>query len=277
MVKNDIPAGKTGQTKKMTPQIIAHRGASALAPENTIAAFRMAIEEGAEGIEFDVRLTKDGEAVVFHDRTLKRTAGRKGKVADLTVEELRLLDVGSWFDRANGKHSNDGFANESVPTLGEALAFLENFRGLIYIELKCKESDVDRLTDRVAEALNESDLKTQVIVKSFKLAVIPRIRALCPGVRTAALFAPKIKNILRKEKYLVKIAHEIGADEISVHYTLATRKLLKKANRRGINVAIWTADNPRWVKRAFRLGLKAIITNDPGRLLAKRRSLTGSY
>lgn len=255
------------------PKIIAHRGASRHAPENTIAAFRRAIEDGAEGIEFDVRLTRDGEAVVFHDRTLKRTARRKGKLAELTAAEAKNLDVGSWFDRANGNGKASQFANETVPTLGEALDSLAEFDGTIYVEIKCREADVEPLTRRVAEIINASGRTERFIVKSFKLAAIPLIKEFCPGIRTAALFAPKIKNLLRKDKYLVRLAKDTGADQISVHYSLATRKLIKKARKHGLSVAIWTADNPRWVKRAFRLGLCAIITNDPGRLLEKRRSL----
>jgi Glycerophosphoryl diester phosphodiesterase len=264
MVKDDLSAGKT------QPKIIAHRGASAVAPENTLAAFREAIAAGADGIEFDVRITKDNEAVVFHDRKLKRTTGRKGTVADLTSAEIVKLDAGSWFAGSNG---TTPFANEVVSTLKQALDFLADFDGTIYIELKCKEADVERLTRRVAEILNQTKRIDRVIVKSFKLAVIPLIKQHCPGIRTAALFAPKVKNVLRKEKYLVKIAEELGADEISLHFTLATKKLMKKARSRGLTVAIWTADNPRWIKRAIRLGLNSIITNDPKTLLARRAAL----
>ncbi|MEK7855299.1 MAG: glycerophosphodiester phosphodiesterase family protein, partial [Acidobacteriota bacterium] len=94
-----------------------------------------------------------------------------------------------------------------------------------------------------------------------------------PSLRTAALFAPKIMTILRKEKHLVKIADEFGADELSIHYSLATQKLIEKAGKRGLPVNIWTADNPRWVKRGIRLGLSSIITNDPARMLARREQI----
>lgn len=264
MVKNDLSAGKA------QPKIIAHRGASAVAPENTLAAFREAIAAGADGIEFDVRITKDNEAVVFHDRKLKRTTGRKGIVADLTSAELVKLNAGSWFAVSNG---TPPFANEVVSTLKQTLDFLAGFDGSIYIELKCKEADVERLTRRVGEILNQTRRTDRIVVKSFKLSVIPLIKQHCPGVKTAALFAPKVKNVLQKEKYLVNIAEQIGADELSLHYTLATKKLMKKARSRGLAVIIWTADNPRWIKRALRLGLNSIITNDPKKLLARRAAL----
>jgi len=262
--------------KKHMPLIIAHRGASALAPENTLAAFKRAVDDGAEGIEFDVRLARDGVAVVFHDSTLDRTARKGGRMANYTSSELRLLDVGSWFNRQDPKLADPAYKGESVPTLTETLIFLRDFRGLVYIELKCKDAEVERLSKAVCEAIKDSPLLGQIVVKSFKLQVIPWIKAMCPGVKTAALFAPKIMNILRKEKHLVKIAEEIGADEISLHFTLATRKLMKKAEHRNLLVTIWTADSPRWIKRALRLGFNAIITNDPARLLAKRQELLGS-
>ncbi len=262
--------------KKHMPLIIAHRGASALAPENTLAAFKRAVDDGAEGIEFDVRLAKDGVAVVFHDSTLTRTARRDGRLANYTSTELRLLDVGSWFNRHDPRLADPAFEKEIVPTVAETLEFLKDFHGLIYIELKCRDDEVEALSRAVCDAIRDSPLIGRIIIKSFKLQVLPRVKALCPGIKTAALFAPKIMNILRKEKHLVMIAEEFGADEISLHFTLATRKLMKKAESRNLRVTIWTADSPRWIKRALRLGFNAIITNDPARLLAKRDELLAS-
>src|SRR5687768_6527959 len=103
------------------PLIIAHRGASKHAPENTFAAFKRAIDAGADGIELDVRLAKDGVAVVFHDSTLKRIAGRKGKIEHYTSAELGSIDAGSWFNRYAPKLADPAYKNESVPTLAETL------------------------------------------------------------------------------------------------------------------------------------------------------------
>jgi glycerophosphoryl diester phosphodiesterase len=270
VVKNDLSAGKEENAGEVTPKIIAHRGASAFAPENTLAAFDRAIRDGADGIEFDVRLSRDGQAVVIHDRTLKRTAQRKGRVSDLLSEELALLDVGTWFNKANPDRADPSFAEQGVSTLSSALEYLRSFQGTIYIELKCEEDNIRPLTLSVARTLESSPLHSKVIIKSFRLSALMRIRALCPDIRVAALFAPKIKTILRKEKYLVDLACEFGADELSLHYSLVTRKLIKKASARGMPVAIWTTDNPQWIKRAIRLGLNAVITNDPAGMIAKR-------
>jgi glycerophosphoryl diester phosphodiesterase len=257
----------------MMPLIIAHRGDSAHAPENTLAAFRRAAEVGADGIEFDVRLTKDGEVVVFHDSSLHRIANRKSKIIQLAAEELRTIDMGSWFNRKKQALADPQFAHERIPTLAETLSALEAFEGLLYIELKGREEDIEGLARAVCGLIRNSPLFPQIIVKSFKLNVPPLVKEFCPGARTAALFAPKVRSLLRKNKHLLDIAEETGADEISVHYTLATRKVCDEAARRGMDVVIWTADHARWIRRGMELSLKAIITNDPAKMLVKRREL----
>lgn len=249
---------------KIGPLIIGHRGASVAAPENTLAAFRLAIDAGADGVEFDVRLARDAVPVVIHDATLRRTGGSNAAVAELTSKELGKIDVGTWFD------SGKAYAAERVPTLAKTLDSLRDFTGLIFIELKCEDREIEPLTAAVCDVVKDSSLAPQIIVKSFKLAVIPQVRVLAPGIRTAALFAPRIMTILRKEKHLVKMAEEFGAGELSIHYSLATRKLMENAGKRGLPVHVWTADNPRWIKRGIRLGIRSIITNDPVRLLARR-------
>ena len=259
-------------TNNIGPLIVGHRGASARAPENTLAAFSLAIEEGAEGLEFDVRLARDGVPVVFHDESLLRTGRTKALVSELTSAELARVDTGSWFEQAG---SNTEFKDERVTTLADTLQFLAGFDGIIFVELKSGGHDLEPLTEAVAAVLRDSPLLPQIIVKSFRLAAIPRLRMLVPGVRTAALFAPKIMTILRKEKHMVAIAAEFGANELSIHYSLATVKLMESAGKHGFPVSIWTADNPRWVKRGMTLGLKSIITNDPAKLLARRAELNG--
>lgn len=254
--------------------IIAHRGNSVHAPENTLAAFRLAVEAGADGIELDVRLAKDGVPVVFHDSSLERIAGRAEKIAQMTSAELRNVGVGSWFNRQTSKFADPAFEKECIPTLAEALELLKDFIGFLYIELKCKEADAERISKAVCDVISDSPLLPRIVVKSFKLSVIPRVKKFCPSVRTAALFAPKIRNILRKDKHLLRLASDVGADEVSLHFALATRKLMRKAAGRNLRVIIWTVDNPRWVRRAINLGLAAIITNDPARLVARRRELS---
>jgi glycerophosphoryl diester phosphodiesterase len=255
------------------PLIVAHRGSSAHAPENTLAAFELAVAGGAEGIEFDVRLTRDREAVVIHDADLKRTGFGEGIVSGMTAAELAGVDVGTWFNRKHPAKRNPVFAKETVATLASALELLKDFPGLIYIELKCEETGAGDLCEAVCRVVRDSPVLPQIIVKSFELSAIPIIRELCPEVQTAALFGAKLMNALRKDARILRAAKAVDAHQISVHYSLATRRLVSRANEAGLPVTIWTADSPRWVERGARLGLKAIITNDPARLLARKREI----
>lgn len=249
------------------PLIIGHRGASAHAPENTLAAFQLAIDVGANGVEFDVQLAKDGVPVVIHDATLERTSLRFDKIADLTSKQLGEVDVGSWFNKKFPEKAKADFANERVPTLAQVLDLLNDTKGLIYIELKCSDTDFAPLAKTVCDVIRDSHLLPQIIVKSFKLAAIPVVRFHLPEVKTAALFEPKILDFLRRRKHILAIAHEFGAHQISLHYSLVTKKLVSLATEAQIPVTIWTADDLKWIKRCQKLGIKALITNDPAKLL----------
>lgn len=255
------------------PLIIAHRGVSEFAPENTFAAFQKAIDVGAEGIEFDVQLSKDGIPVVIHDPELKRLALIEGLVSDLTSEELQKLDVGSWFNEKYPNFADVDFSKQTVPTLVNFLDFLKEYKGLLYLELKCRKAEIKPLVEAVCKIIKSSELFPQIILKSFKLKAIAFAKIISPEIYTASLFSPKIVNVINKKKHLLEKAEDCLANEISIHYSLATKKLVNKATNRGLPVTIWTADNPRWVKRSFYLGLNAIITNDPAKFLKKREEI----
>jgi glycerophosphoryl diester phosphodiesterase len=261
------------QNNQSYPRIIAHRGASSEAPENTRASFQKAINAGAEGLEFDVRLTKDGIPVVFHDASLRRIAQKKDKISDLSISELRKIDIGSWF---NSKHSDKydaAFANERILTLEEFFKFLDGYKGSLYLEMKCKNRDAKPLVEAVAKVVKDSGLLEQLVLKSFKLEAVKLTRKNLPGATTAALFAPKILNFFKKRCHIIEKAEDCKANQLSIHFSMATKKLVEKARLRGFSTVIWTADNPIWVKRAENVGIEAIITNNPERLLNKRREL----
>lgn len=254
----------------LPPLIIGHRGASAHAPENTLAAFQLALDVGADGVEFDVQLAKDGVPVVIHDSILERTALRPERVAELTSKQLGKIDIGSWFNKKFPKKARSEFANETVPTLAQVLDLLKDTNGLIYIELKCGDAEYEPLAKAVSNTIRDSHLLPQIIVKSFKLATIPVVRFHLPEVQTAALFEPTIMDFLRRRKHILAIAHEFGAHQISLHYSLITRKLVSLATEVNMPVTIWTADDPKWVKRCQKLGIKALITNVPARAIAAK-------
>ncbi len=250
------------------PRVIAHRGSSAHAPENTLAAFQLALDVGADGVEFDVQLARDGVPVVIHDATLERTGLRPQRVAELTSKQLAKVDIGSWFNKKFPKRAKPQFAAETVPTLTRVLDLLSDTKGLIYIELKCGDADFEPLAKAVCNVIRESHLLPQIIVKSFKLAAIPVVRFYLPDVQTAALFEPTIMDFLRRRKHILAIAREFGAHQISLHYSLVTRKLVALATEADMPVTIWTADDPKWKKRCTKLGIRALITNDPARFIA---------
>ena len=254
----------------MKPLIIAHRGASALAPENTLAAFQKAITDGAEGIEFDVQLARDGVPVVFHDFDIKRICGREAQVSDLTAAELQNLNAGTWFNLRNPNKADKKFSAEIIPSLAQLLDFLKGYKGLLYVEMKCSGAEISALVEAVCGVIAESNFLPQIKLCSFNLRAIARAKKILPKVKTAALFQPKIKTILRGKSRLLEKAETYFADELSLHYSLATQRMIKQAKEKGFPITIWTADRAAWVKRAIDLEIDAIITNDPARLLAKR-------
>jgi glycerophosphoryl diester phosphodiesterase len=253
---------------KRSPLIIGHRGASADAPENTLAAFQLAIDDGADGVEFDVQLSKDGIPVIIHDATLTRVGLRGDKVADLTADQLASIDVGSWFNARFRDRAKRDYSGETVPTLEQLLALLSSFDGLIYIELKVNVPDYASLAAAVCEVIRDSPQLSQMIVKSFKLAAIPEVRRLLPDVQTAALFEPSINTVLRRPNYMIAMTREFGAHQISLHHSLASAKLTSLAAEAEMPITIWTADDPKWIGRCRQRGIGSLITNDPKKLIA---------
>lgn len=266
MVKDDLPP-----REEVTdlPLIIAHRGASALAPESTLAAIAAAVDSGAEGVEFDVRLASDGVPVVFHDADLKRIAGRPELVSDLTSAELANVDVGSWFARRTGK---SGFEGEAIPTLEAVLKMLDGYEGRIYVELKTEGDDHQELAAAISREVRNAGREDSAIIKSFRLGLLPKLDTLLPHTRKAALFGPNILTYLRRKRYIVALAREFGADELSLHTSLAGKNLCRVAREAGMPVTIWTADNERWIQRSRDREIRGLITNDPAAMLAARNA-----
>ncbi len=253
------------------PLIIGHRGASAVAPENTLASFALAVETGADGVEFDVRLARDGVPVIIHDETLQRTASIQKRVADVSTAELQQMNVGSWFSRSK-KATTDKFAAERVPTLEQLFDLFASNDALLYLEMKCVPSERTQLAATCCGLITEHSLRERVIVESFDLAGIEVVKNIDPGIRTAALFEPKFSNAssLLTGQRLVDRAKSARADEIALHYKIASRRLISKAQLNGLTVVVWTVDNPDWVERARAMSIDALITNDPGMMLRVR-------
>jgi glycerophosphoryl diester phosphodiesterase len=258
-----------------TPLIIGHRGASRYAPENSLAAFRRALDDGADGIEFDVRLARDGVPVIIHDDTLRRTALREGSIAALSSEQLREIDVGTWFNLRHPALARPEYTCERLPTLAAAFEMLKERNALLYVEMKCTAQESDDLARAVASLIDEYSFTDRVVVESFHLASIAAIKRLDTRFRTAALFEPKLSRPLPSMLNIMAKAEACGADELALHRTLATRRIVEEAHRRGMNTVVWTADRPAWIRRARLYGIHAIITNDPAGMLAQRKAVTG--
>jgi glycerophosphoryl diester phosphodiesterase len=251
--------------------IIGHRGAAAVAPENTIVSLQRAFADGADGVEFDVQLARDGAPVIVHDYTLRRTTGRAGRVGDFTAAELGALDAGSWFNRRHPARARDEYAAARIPTLDEVFAACP--QGLLYLEMKCAPGAGRYLAAAVARAVREHEAAGRVLAESFAHDAIVELKRLAPEIRTVALFDFTPWRALRASARLVAEALACGASEIAPHTTLATRRLVAAARDAGLKTIVWTADRPSWVARARRLGLHAVITNHPARLVAERTRL----
>ncbi len=254
-----------------SPFILGHRGASAVAPENTLAAFSRAISDGADGIEFDVRLSRDGVPVVIHDATLKRTGLIDRPISALTAGELREIDVGSWF--AEGTTSPKGsFLGEKLPMLAQVFELFSANSGLLYIEMKCDQDEGPLLATEVVRLTRESRMAERIVVESFDHVAIAAVKKIDSGIRTAALFEPKLTRPISTVRRLkmVDTALGVGADEIALHHTLAGGRLVEKARQAGLEIVVWTVDDPVWIARARSLGIKALIANDPASMLRHR-------
>lgn len=255
------------------PLIIGHRGASALAPENSLAAFRRAIVDGADGIEFDVRLSRDGVAVVIHDSSLERTGLLKQRVSELTAAELQSIYIGRWFSRLERQRtlSDFDFADETVPLLAQVFELFDQNIGLLYLEMKADAGEGSELVAEVVRMIQASAVRDRVIVECFDLSLIAEVKTQDATIRTAALFEPKLSkptSFVRRD--YPQLAAEVGADEIALHHSLAGRRNIEAALRLNQKVVVWTVDNPAWVSKATDWDISALITNNPSILLAAR-------
>lgn len=236
-----------------------------------MAAFRKAIESGADGIEFDVRLSRNGRPVVIHDDTLRRTASRPERVADLNAEELRKVNVGSWFSNSRGLDTDD-YHDESIPTLQQLLEEFSANKALLYLELKCATRQISQIVTVTCRILETHSVRERVIVECFDLSAIEEVKRIAPEIKTAALFEPNLRNpgSLLSDRGLVERAKAAGAGEIALHYRLANKKTVEAAREAGLKVIVWTVDDPNWLARAREFGIDGLITNDPALLIRHR-------
>ena len=224
------------------PLIIGHRGASAVAPENTLAAFEAAIAAGADGIEFDVRMSRDGVPVVIHDDNLYRTSGVRRRVADMAHDQLNQFDV---------------------PSLTQVFELFESNKLLLYLEMKDQQIELAEACCRFVEQYR---LKGRVIFECFEHSALQTVKSIDPTFKTAPLFQPPAS-------FIIKRAIAAGGDEIALHHRLTSKRIVEKAANAGMKVVTWTVDDPAWIERARTFGVHAVITNNPSALIRARNAI----
>ncbi len=234
------------------PLVLGHRGASAEAPENTLAAFRRAREVGADGVELDVRRCATGEVVVIHDEDARRTAGAALRVADAPFAALRALDAGAW--------KGARFRGERIPLLAEALEELPG--AVVNVELKGQGADL-RLASAAAEVIRRAGAAGRVVVSSFDARLLAAFRAAAPEVPRGFLFERRSLWPIRAAAAVVRL----GATAVHPQAGLVTPARARRWRRARLDVNVWTVDAPAEVRRLAALGVSALITNVPGEVV----------
>ena len=237
------------------PLRIAHRGASGLglAPENTLAAFEKAIQLGVDVIEIDVHATRDGQIVVLHDATVDRTTDGTGFVAEMSFEEVRRVDAGSWFAAE--------FTGERVPLLEEVLD-LARHRALVLIEIKA-----DFITERILQVIETTVAAEHVVLQSFNPTIVERVKLLAPALPTALLIGqlPTTPSRVRARRFVQQVL-QVGANALASWHATLTPPFLEEMRKRGVAVWAWTVDEDIVMRDLAMMGVQGIITNYPDKL-----------
>jgi glycerophosphoryl diester phosphodiesterase len=238
------------------PAIFAHRGASVYAPENTLAAFQLAVQQGADGIELDVHLTKDGHVVVAHDDHLERTTGFNGRISELSLAEIKQLDAGSFFDSL--------YQNERIPALVEVLELL-NRRIVINIELKNLFSIDDRLPQAVADLVKQFGMQNRVFFSSFNPLALRQIKKFLPQSEVGLLALQGNSGWWARGwpgRLLVPYeALHPAVEDVSP-------SLIQRFHRKGIRVHTYTVNEPNLIQKMIQFKVDGFFTDDP--LLARK-------
>lgn len=232
------------------PVVFAHRGASKYAPENTIAAFELAVEQGADAIELDAKLSADGKVVVIHDQTVDRTTNGTGRVNKLTLSEMKEFDAGSFFDSK--------FSTERIPTLDEVFEIVGR-RIFINVELTNYASQNDELVPLVAEIVKRHGIQNNILFSSFAPANLRRARQLLPEVPVGLLALTGVMGALNRSRYFLNLSPKI------LHPYLAdvNSRLVEREHERGRRVHVWTVNEEKDLRRMKELGVDGVFTDDP--------------
>lgn len=229
-------------------RLIAHRGASGHAPENTEAAFSLALEMGAKAVELDVHRTKDGELVVIHDEDLKRTAKRKGAIAKLTFKELLSVDVGSWF--------SPKFKGEGVPTLEEVFDLCEG-RAEVHVEIKQGSRLYPGIEEKVVEMIRRREALRWTVVSSFDHGALYVVRAIDNKVRLGYLLGWTRLPVAYDEM------RDLKAESLNLSVRQVKASIVEECHERGHKVLVYTVNTQKEADRLAKMGVDGIFANFP--------------
>ena len=258
------------------PVNLAHRGASATAPENTIEAFRLAAESGSGGLELDVHLSSDGRIIVIHDDTVDRTTDGTGLVREMTLEQIRSLDAGYNFSPDGGSTYPYSGREIRVPELRE---IFEEFPGVaVNIEIKENQPGAEKL---VLQTIRDAGAQDRTLVASQKHPVIRRFRRICGGEMPTAASGLEIRifyllSLLRLESLLRPAYTALQVPESHRGIQIVTPNFVKAVHSRGVRLDVWTIDDPGDMNRLLDMGVDVIMTNRPGLLQEVLRKRGGS-
>lgn len=238
--------------------IYAHRGNSSVYPENTMSAFRSAVDLGVHGIETDVHMTRDGILVITHDEEISRVSDGKGMVKDLSYEELLHHDFGLW--------KGDAFKGEKIPMLSELLDLLEGTQIILNIEIKMGFLLYPGIEEKLLKMLTERGFLPRVIFSSFNHYSLAKLKELNPEAKVAPLYQ---SGLYKPYDY----ALTFGADYIHPYYMAMDKTIVEESHRKNIKVNLWTVNDSSQVAYYKDLGVDGLITDYPEELLSKLKEL----
>ncbi len=234
-------------------KIIAHRGANKLAPQNTKAAFKKALEIGVDGFENDVHLTKDGHIVICHNYTVDETSNGSGLISEMTFKELRNLDFGSYF--------SEEFKGEKIMTLAE---FLEISRDLELINIEIKEpKEKNNLVSETIKMVQDFSMEDQVILSSFGHDLLKESKEIEPKIRTGGLYALNTPGITEIANDYVGFAKKYNLDALHPFVMFVDEEFIETAHKNNLTVNAWTVNDRDDMHTLSEMGVDGIITDVP--------------
>ena len=241
--------------------VISHRGANLVAPQNTIEAFKKSIEIGCTGFETDIHLTKDGVPVICHNFTIDETSTGKGAIKDMTLEELRAFDF--------GKYKGAEFEGVKIPTVAEFLELSKTMGDdmkVLNIEIKSEKFGEAGtvLAEKTIEIVKEHGLFDKLLISSFDPSVLVVCKKIDKNCKTGLLYSPDKLIGVKISRNPVGFAKEIGADALHPMYLYVNKRYMEKAHNAGLMVNPWTVNKAKTAKKLIDLGVDGIITDNPG-------------